>query len=88
MNTIEVVRSVFGGFFIIYGLIFSAYEKFHGIKCTDQVNGIINVFVCIIVGIITSAYTMQRGIWVGITVLLLWRIEWLILLKIIKQKNS
>lgn len=88
MNTVELVRSIIGGFLIIYGLFFSALEKFHGIKYVDQINGIINGFVCIIAGIVVSAYTIQRGVWVGIVGLSLWGIEQLIIRKIKKQKNS
>jgi len=88
MNEITLIRMVVGILFIGYGLGFSAYEKFNEVSYSDQINGVINGFVCIIVGILVSASTINRGIVVGIVALLVWRIEQLILSKIIKNKNN
>lgn len=86
MNTVEIIRTVVGIFFIVYGLGVSAYEQFHEMKYIDQRNGVINGFVCLIVGILVSAYNLKRGLWIGVIALAIWGIEKVILVKISKKK--
>ncbi len=88
MTQIELIRTVIGIFFIIYGLGFCAYEKFHDMKYIDQINGVINGFVCIVVGVLISAYNIKQGILVGAVSLILWGVEKIILEKIAIKKNN
>lgn len=88
MTQIELIRTIIGIFFIIYGIGFCAYEKFHDMKYIDQRNGVINGFVCIVVGVLISAYNIEQGILVGGVSLILWGVEKIILEKIAIKKNN
>lgn len=81
MNTVEIIRLVVGIGFILYGLGFNAYEKFNDMKFIDQINGVINGKVCIIVGVFVCALNLKFGIISGVIALLLWIIEEVILNK-------
>lgn len=85
MDTVEIIRLVIGIGFILYGLGFNAYEKFHEMKFIDQRNGVINGKVCIIVGVFLCAFNLKFGIISGVIALLLWIIEEIILRKKIKK---
>lgn len=79
MNTVEIVRLVVGIGLILYGLWFNAYEKFIDMKFIDQVNGVINGKICIIVGVFVCALNLKVWIISGVVALLLWIIEEIIL---------
>lgn len=88
MSQVELIRTILGIGFIIYGLGFCAYEKFHDMKYIDQINGVINGFVCIVVGVIISAYNLEQGILIGVVAFVLWGIEKIALEKIAIKRNN
>lgn len=74
----ETVRFYLGLFFIIYGIVFVAIEKFKGITiydAKDQINGIINGSVCMLVGVVVFSTSLKMGIITSVVVLLIWIIE-------------
>jgi len=86
MSEVEILlRNIMGIFFIIYGLAMCVLEKFYVRKYGGRWTP--HGFYCILIGIVVSAYTLGRGLLVGIIALSLWGIEQLIILKIEKQKN-
>lgn len=86
MDTIQVVRTVVGVFFILYGLGIYIYNNFHTLKYVDQINGVFNGPMCIIVGVLISAYTLKQGFIIGIIALVLWSITYILLKKDILKK--
>ena len=88
MNTVEIVRLVVGIGLILYGLGFNAYEKFNDMKFIDQINGVINGKVCIIVGVFVCALNLKFGIISGVIALLLWIIEEVILNKKVNKSTK
>lgn len=88
MTQIELIRTVVGVFFIIYGLGVCAYEKFHDMLYIDQINGVMNGFACIVVGVILCAYNVKQGVIVGVIALILWLVEKVILQKIANKKDN
>lgn len=88
MSQVELIRTAVGVFFIIYGLGVCAYEKFHDMLYIDQINGVLNGFVCIVVGVILCAYNVKQGVLVGVIALILWGVEKIILEKIATKKNK
>lgn len=88
MDTIEIIRTVVGIFLIVEGLVATAYEQFHEMKYIDQINGVLNGFVCLIVGILVASYSLKQGILVGSVALVLWAIEKMVLIKISKNKSQ
>lgn len=87
MNTVEIIRLVVGIGLILYGLGFNAYEKFNDMKFVDQINGVINGKVCIIVGVFVCAFNLKFGIISGIIAFLLWIIEEIILNKKVNKSS-
>lgn len=87
MNTVEIIRLVAGIGLIFYGLGFNAYEKFNDMKFVDQINGVINGKVCIIVGVFVCSFNLKFGIISGIIAFLLWIIEEIILNKKVNKSS-
>lgn len=89
---VVIVKMVVGIFFILYGLIISAIEQYKKVpllyNSKDQVNGAINGFTCVVVGVFVSTYNLQHGVIVGIIALSIWGIEKLVLSKILKNKDE
>lgn len=90
MREVMIIKMIIGIFFIVYGLIVSAIEQYKRVplfyNSKDQVNGVINGFVCIVVGVVVSAYNLNQGIIIGIIAFSMWGIEKLIISKILKNK--
>lgn len=79
-------------FFILYGLIVSAIEQYKRVplfyNSKNQIDGVINRFLCLVLGVAVSAYDIQQGIIIGIIALLTWGIEKIVISKILKNKNQ
>ena len=92
MREVMIIKMIIGIFFIVYGLIVSAIEQYKRVplfyNSKDQVNGVINGFVCIVVGVVVSAYNLNQGIIIGIIAFSMWGIEKLIISKILKNKDE
>ncbi|MBN8049362.1 MULTISPECIES: hypothetical protein [Paraclostridium] len=92
MREVMIIKMIIGIFFIVYGLIVSAIEQYKRVplfyNSKDQVNGVINGFACIVVGIVVSAYNLNQGIIIGIIAFSMWGIEKLIISKILKNKDE
>lgn len=92
MREVMIIKMIIGIFFIVYGLIVSAIEQYKRVplfyNSKDQVNGVINGFVCIVVGIVVSSYNLNQGIIIGIIAFSMWGIEKLIISKILKNKDE
>lgn len=92
MREVMIIKMIIGIFFIVYGLIVSAIEQYKRVplfyNSKDQVNGVINGFACIVVGIVASAYNLNQGIIIGIIAFSMWGIEKLIISKILKNKDE
>lgn len=87
-----IIKMILGIFFIVYGLIVSAIEQYKNIpllyNSKDQVNGVINGFVCIGIGVVVSSYNLSQGIIIGIIAFSMWGIEKVIISKILKNKGG
>lgn len=81
MDTIQVIRTVVGVFLILYGLGVYAYNNSHNLKYIDQINGVFNGPMCMIAGVLVSAYTIKQGVIFGIIALALWSITYVIFKK-------
>lgn len=81
-----------GIFFILYGLIVSAIEQYKRVplfyNSKNQIDGVINGFLCLVLGGAVSAYDIQQGIIIGIIALSTWGIEKIVISKILKNKNQ
>ncbi|MBZ6007366.1 MULTISPECIES: hypothetical protein [Paraclostridium] len=92
MREVMIIKMIIGIFFIVYGLIVSAIEQYKRVplfyNSKDQVNGVINGFACIVVGIVVSACNLNQGIIIGIIAFSMWGIEKLIISKILKNKDE
>ena len=92
MREVMIIKMIIGIFFIVYGMIVSAIEQYKRVplfyNSKDQVNGVINGFTCIVVGVIVSAYNLNKGIIIGIIAFSMWGIEKLIISKILKNKDE
>lgn len=92
MREVMIIKMIIGIFFIVYGLIVSAIEQYKRVplfyNSKDQVNGVINGFACIVVGVVVSAYNLNQGIIIGIIAFSMWGIEKLIIFKILKNKDE
>ncbi|MCU9809862.1 hypothetical protein LEQ06_17940 [Paraclostridium sp. AKS46] len=87
-----IVKMVVGIFLILYGLIVSAIEQYKGVplffNSKDQLNGVINGFICIIVGVVVWAHNIQHGLIIGFIALSIWAIEKFVISKMLKSKNE
>lgn len=91
METGVLIRVCVGAFFIVYGLIFVAIEKLSGMTISDykdQINGVLNGFVCMMVGVFLASINLTQGIYNLVMVLLIWIIERYLLKKYLDSKES
>lgn len=88
MDTVEILRTVIGVFFILYGLGVYAYDKAHKMKYIEFRYSPIDWLICILVGIGVGGITIERIIYFAIVALILWTIEKSILLKMNEKKEK
>ena len=90
ISGVFTIKIAIGIFFIICGLIFAAIERFMGLPffySIDQRNGVLNGFVCIVVGVILSASNINQGIFIGLVALAICVLEQVLILKFLKNKE-
>ncbi|MGL6105589.1 hypothetical protein, partial [Romboutsia sp.] len=87
METIELIRVVLGIILILYGLGINWYEKFKDVKYIDQINGVLNGKIVVLVGVLVSAYSTKIGILSAIISATLLIVEEVVLKKKLKKVN-
>ena len=87
MDTYELIKITIGIGLIIYGLCVNAYEKFNDMRFIDQINGVINGKLCIIIGVGILVFLTDISIGASIIALILLIIEEVFINKYIKKKN-
>ncbi|MEG2786636.1 MAG: hypothetical protein RR942_02355 [Romboutsia sp.] len=78
-------------FSLSIGLIVSAIEKFKELPFAyskDQINGVINGFVCIIVGVVVLSNSIKQGITLGLFALALYYLERALIYQYLKKKKA
>lgn len=91
LNGVAGIKAVVGIFFILYGLIVSAIEKFKEVPFAyskDQVNGVINGVVCIIVGVVVFSNRIKQGLILGLFTLAIYYLERALISKYIQKKKA
>ncbi|MPM19901.1 hypothetical protein SDC9_66328 [bioreactor metagenome] len=88
MDTIEIVRTVVGVFFVLFGLGVYAYDKRHNMKYSEFRYSPIDWLGCMLAGIIAGAITVERGILFVIASVVLWTVVKVMLLKLDEKKNK
>ena len=87
MNTVEIVRTVVGVVFILFGLGVYAYDKLHDIKYSEFRYSPISWLICILAGVCAMAYTVKIGIICGLVTLILWVITKIVVLNLIEKRS-
>lgn len=88
MNTVEIVRSVVGVLFILFGLGVYAYDKRHYMKYSEFRYSPISWFICILAGVYAMSYTVKIGIICGVVTLILWVITKIVVSNLIYSKSN
>lgn len=88
MGTVEVIRTVVGVFFILYGLCVYAYDQINTMRYSEFRYSPISWLICILAGVLTLAFTLERGIYFAMAASVLWAIEKVILLKFDEKKSK
>lgn len=87
-----IIKMIIGIFFIVYGLLVSGIEQYKKFplfyNSKDQINGVINGFACIVVGVVISSYNLHQGIIIGVIAFSIWGLEKIIISKILKNKDK
>ena len=72
MDTVEIVRTVIGVVFILFGLGVYAYDKLHDMKYSEFRYSPISWIFCLLAGILAMAYDVKIGTISIIVTLILW----------------
>lgn len=88
MNTVEIIRTVIGVFFILFGLGVYAYDKTHDMKYIEFRYSPLDWLICMMVGVFTTGITVERGLCFAIGAAVLWAVEKVILLKLDEKKEN
>lgn len=87
MNTVEIVRTVVGVFFILFGLGVYAYDQRHNMVYSEFRYSPITWFICMMAGVFLAAFTVERGIYFAIVSVILWGGEKVVLAKMDEKKS-
>ena len=88
MDTIEIVRTVVGVFFILFGLGTYAYDKRHHMKYSEFRYSPIDWLICMLVGVLAGAITVERGIVFATAAIILWTVVKIMLVKSDEKKSK
>lgn len=83
------IRAILGLLFVAYGLIVSGIEKYKGLPffySKDQINGSINGFICLSVGVLLLWTNLKQGITCAIIVIALYAIVKFAVGKVVENK--
>jgi hypothetical protein len=83
------IRAILGLLFIAYGLIVAGIEKYKGLPffySKDQINGSINGFTCLVVGILLLWTNLKQGIICAIISIALYAIVKFAVAKVVENK--
>lgn len=88
MNTVEIIKTVVGVFFILFGLGVYAYDQTHNMVYSEFRYSPISWLICILTGVFISGFTIDRGIYFAIAAVVLWSIEKIVLIKLDEKKRK
>ncbi|MEW9080496.1 hypothetical protein [Terrisporobacter glycolicus] len=88
MDTIEIVRTVVGVFFILFGLGTYAYDKRHHMKYSEFRYSPIDWLICMLTGVLAGAITVRRGIIFVIAAIILWIVVKVVIVKLDEKKEQ
>lgn len=88
MNVVEIVRTVIGIIFILYGLGVYAYDRTHEMKYSEFRYSPIDWFITIMAGVVASDCTIERGIFFTVIALILWTSEKVILKRMDRKQSK
>lgn len=87
MNTVEIIRTVVGVFFILFGLVVYAYDQRGNMAYSEFRYSPISWLISILIGVFVVAFTIERGIYFAMAAVILWAVEKIVLI-ILDEKNS
>lgn len=90
IGSINIFKIV-GIFFIVYGIVFIALERYWGLPwfySIDQINGSINGFIVVLIGWVLVSNNIKYGIIIGIILLTLVIVELKIVFSLIRKKEK
>lgn len=87
MNTVEIIRTVVGVFFILFGLIVYVYDQRGNMAYSEYRYSPISWLICILIGVFVVAFTIERGIYFAMAAVILWAVEKIVLI-ILDEKKS
>ena len=87
MNTVEIVRTVVGVVFILFGLGVYAYDKLHDMKYSEFRYSPISWLICLLPGVCAMTYNVKIGVICGVVTLILWVITKIVVLNLIEKRS-
>ena len=87
MDTVEIVSTVVGIIFILFGLGVYAYDKLHDMKYSEFRYSPISWFICLLAGICAMTYNVKIGFVSAIVTIILWVITKRVVLNVIEKKS-
>lgn len=87
MNTVEIIRTVVGVFFILFGLVVYVYDQRGNMAYSEFRYSPISWLISILIGVFVVAFTIERGIYFAMAAVILWAVEKIVLI-ILDEKNS
>lgn len=88
MNTVEIIRTVVGVFFILFGLVAYVYDQKYNMVYSEFRYGSVTWLICIIAGVVSVANTMERGLYFAMAASILWAVEKVVLIKLDEKKEK
>lgn len=83
------IRAILGLLFIAYGLLVAGIEKYKGLPffySKDQINGSINGFICLVVGVLLLWTNLKQGIICTVISIILYAIVKFVVGKVVENK--
>lgn len=88
MNTVEIIRTVVGVFFILFGLIVYVYDQRGNMAYSEYRYSPISWLICILIGVFVAALTIERGIYFAMAAVILWAVEKVVLIILDERKSK